>query len=169
MRILLVEDERSAARMIAKGLREHGHAVDVVGDGASAVQQAATVTYDVVVLDLSAADEERSRRVSRPAVERRRGSRADAHRARRGGGSHRRARRGRGRLPDQAVSFRRAAGARAGADASPSAPDAARAPRVWTARPQHPDAGGAGSMVSRSSSPRANMRCSSISAASRAP
>jgi DNA-binding response OmpR family regulator len=52
MRILLVEDERSAARMIAKGLREHGHAVDVVGDGASAVHQAATVTYSVVVLDL---------------------------------------------------------------------------------------------------------------------
>jgi two-component system copper resistance phosphate regulon response regulator CusR len=52
MRILLVEDERSAARMIAKGLREHGHAVDVAGDGASAVQQAAAVTYDVVVLDL---------------------------------------------------------------------------------------------------------------------
>jgi DNA-binding response OmpR family regulator len=52
MRILLVEDERSAARMIAKGLREHGQAVDVVGDGASAVQQASAVTYDVVVLDL---------------------------------------------------------------------------------------------------------------------
>src|SRR5471032_1247472 len=52
MRILLVEDERSAARMIAKGLREHGHAVDIVGDGASAVQQAAAATYDVVVLDL---------------------------------------------------------------------------------------------------------------------
>ena len=52
MRILLVEDERSAARMIAKGLREHGHAVDVVGDGGSAVQQAAAAVYDVVVLDL---------------------------------------------------------------------------------------------------------------------
>ena len=52
MRILLVEDERSAARMIAKGLREHGYAVDVVGDGASAVQQAATASYDVVMLDL---------------------------------------------------------------------------------------------------------------------
>jgi two-component system copper resistance phosphate regulon response regulator CusR len=53
MRILLVEDERSAARMTAKGLREHGHAVDVVGDGAAAVQHAATVTYDIVVLDLT--------------------------------------------------------------------------------------------------------------------
>src|SRR5471032_3404008 len=52
MRILLVEDERSAARMIAKGLREHGHAVDIVGDGASAVQQAAMATYDVVILDV---------------------------------------------------------------------------------------------------------------------
>jgi two-component system, OmpR family, copper resistance phosphate regulon response regulator CusR len=53
MRILLVEDERSAARMIAKGLREHGHAVDAVADGVSAIQRAATVTYDVVILDLS--------------------------------------------------------------------------------------------------------------------
>jgi DNA-binding response OmpR family regulator len=52
MRILLVEDERSAARMIAKGLREHGHAVDVAGDGASAIQQATQAMYDVVVLDL---------------------------------------------------------------------------------------------------------------------
>jgi DNA-binding response OmpR family regulator len=52
MRILLVEDERSSARMIAKGLREHGHAVDVDGDGAAAVRHAAAVTYDVVILDI---------------------------------------------------------------------------------------------------------------------
>ena len=52
MRILLVEDERSAARMIAKGFREHGHAVDTASDGASAIRQAAAVTYDIVVLDL---------------------------------------------------------------------------------------------------------------------
>ncbi|MEP6916271.1 MAG: response regulator transcription factor [Acidobacteriota bacterium] len=52
MRLLLVEDERSAARMIAKGLREHGHAVDVVADGAGAIQQAAAVAYDAVVLDV---------------------------------------------------------------------------------------------------------------------
>jgi two-component system copper resistance phosphate regulon response regulator CusR len=53
VRILLVEDERSAARMTSKGLREHGHAVDIAGDGASAVEQATAVTYDLVVLDLS--------------------------------------------------------------------------------------------------------------------
>ncbi len=52
MRILLVEDERSAARMIAKGLREHGYAVDVAGDGGQAIQQASKTDYDMVVLDL---------------------------------------------------------------------------------------------------------------------
>ena len=52
MRILLVEDERSAARMIAKGLREHGHAVDTAMDGSAAIRQAAAVTYDMVVLCL---------------------------------------------------------------------------------------------------------------------
>jgi two-component system copper resistance phosphate regulon response regulator CusR len=52
MRILLVEDERSAARMIAKGFREHGHAIDTVTDGASAIQQASAVPYDIVVLDI---------------------------------------------------------------------------------------------------------------------
>jgi len=52
MRILLVEDERSAAHMIAKGLREHAHAVDVATDGAAALQQAADNRYDVVVLDV---------------------------------------------------------------------------------------------------------------------
>jgi two-component system, OmpR family, copper resistance phosphate regulon response regulator CusR len=52
MRMLLVEDERASARLIAKGLREHGHAVDLAGDGATALQYAATVAYDVVILDV---------------------------------------------------------------------------------------------------------------------
>ncbi|MEO8070215.1 MAG: response regulator transcription factor [Acidobacteriota bacterium] len=52
MRILLVEDERSAAKMIAQGLREHGHAVDVAGDGAAAVAAAAAAPFDVIVLDV---------------------------------------------------------------------------------------------------------------------
>jgi len=33
VRILLVEDEPSAAKMLAKGLREQSYAVDVVVDG----------------------------------------------------------------------------------------------------------------------------------------
>jgi DNA-binding response OmpR family regulator len=52
MRILLVEDERSAARMMAKGLREHGHAVDVAFDGDAAVKRATDTDYDLVILDL---------------------------------------------------------------------------------------------------------------------
>ena len=52
MRILLVEDEPDAARMIAKGLRERSYAVDVVGDGESACEQAAMADYDAIVLDV---------------------------------------------------------------------------------------------------------------------
>jgi two-component system copper resistance phosphate regulon response regulator CusR len=52
MRILLVEDERSAARMIAKGLREHGHAVDLCADGDAALEHARVNPYDLIVLDV---------------------------------------------------------------------------------------------------------------------
>ena len=52
MRILLVEDEPDAARMIAKGLREQAYAVDVVGDGEAACYQAAIADYDAIVLDV---------------------------------------------------------------------------------------------------------------------
>jgi DNA-binding response OmpR family regulator len=52
MRILLVEDEPRAAQMLAKGLREQAYAVDVVGDGARAVYQAAITTYDAIILDV---------------------------------------------------------------------------------------------------------------------
>ena len=52
MRVLLVEDERATARMLAKGLREHAYAVDVVHDGASACQRLAESEYDIVVLDV---------------------------------------------------------------------------------------------------------------------
>jgi two-component system copper resistance phosphate regulon response regulator CusR len=52
MRILLVEDEPSAARFIAKGLREAAYAVDVAGDGVTAVEQCQQNDYDAVVLDI---------------------------------------------------------------------------------------------------------------------
>jgi DNA-binding response OmpR family regulator len=52
MRILLVEDEPDAARMVAKGLREQSFAVDVAVDGESACYQAATSDYDAIVLDV---------------------------------------------------------------------------------------------------------------------
>ena len=52
MRILLVEDEPNAVRMLAKGLREHTYAVDVASDGASAIYQASVNDYDLVILDV---------------------------------------------------------------------------------------------------------------------
>src|SRR5579872_7434941 len=52
MRVLLVEDERSTARMLAKGLREQAHAVDVVHDGLSAGARLADAEYDIIVLDV---------------------------------------------------------------------------------------------------------------------
>jgi two-component system copper resistance phosphate regulon response regulator CusR len=52
MRILLVEDEPSAARMLAKGLREQGYAVDVAGDGEEALYQQSINEYDLVILDV---------------------------------------------------------------------------------------------------------------------
>jgi len=52
MRILLVEDEPSAARFIAKGLREAAYAVDVAADGVTASQLCQQNDYDAVVLDV---------------------------------------------------------------------------------------------------------------------
>ena len=45
MRILLVEDEPSAARMMAKGLREQTYAVDIAQDGEGALYQANVNDY----------------------------------------------------------------------------------------------------------------------------
>jgi DNA-binding response OmpR family regulator len=52
MRILLVEDEPSAAHLLAKGLREQSYAVDVAADGETAIFQIGTTDYDAVVLDV---------------------------------------------------------------------------------------------------------------------
>jgi two-component system copper resistance phosphate regulon response regulator CusR len=52
MRILLVEDEPSAATMLAKGLREEAYAVDIAADGETALSQAAVSDYDLIVLDV---------------------------------------------------------------------------------------------------------------------
>jgi DNA-binding response OmpR family regulator len=52
MRVLLVEDEPSAAHLLAKGLREQSYAVDVAGDGETALFQVATIDYDAVILDV---------------------------------------------------------------------------------------------------------------------
>ncbi|GIH64536.1 hypothetical protein Msi02_53530 [Microbispora siamensis] len=51
VRILVAEDERDQADLVAVGLRRHAMAVDVVYDGAPAVERLAVHDYDVLVLD----------------------------------------------------------------------------------------------------------------------
>ena len=51
MRVLVVEDEEYLAEAIATGLRREAMAVDVVGDGAGALEQVAINDYDIIVLD----------------------------------------------------------------------------------------------------------------------
>jgi DNA-binding response OmpR family regulator len=51
MRVLVVEDHATLAERVAQGLRDAGMAVDVVLDGASALDAAGQAGYDVIVLD----------------------------------------------------------------------------------------------------------------------
>jgi len=51
MRVLVAEDVEDLATAIATGLRREGMAVDVVLDGAAALDHLAVTPYDVVVLD----------------------------------------------------------------------------------------------------------------------
>src|ERR1700750_1087898 len=51
VRVLVVEDARALADAVARSLRRDGLAVDVVYDGAGALEHAAQTTYDGIVLD----------------------------------------------------------------------------------------------------------------------
>lgn len=51
MRILVVEDARELAEVVAEGLRDQGMAVDLAGDGLTAAAKLDLSPYDVVVLD----------------------------------------------------------------------------------------------------------------------
>src|SRR5271157_6045399 len=52
MRILVVEDEKKVADIIARGLKAERFAVDVCHDGQSGWESANTYNYDVIILDL---------------------------------------------------------------------------------------------------------------------
>ncbi|HYO99082.1 MAG TPA: response regulator transcription factor [Pyrinomonadaceae bacterium] len=58
MRVLLVEDEQGAARMLAKGVRDESYAVDVAGDGETALTQAYLNDYDLIILDVMLPDKD---------------------------------------------------------------------------------------------------------------
>ena len=52
MRLLVVEDEEKMAKLLERGLREEGHAVDVTGRGEDALWMARATPYDAIVLDV---------------------------------------------------------------------------------------------------------------------
>jgi len=52
MRILLVEDEKKMADMIARGLKAERYAVDIAADGEAAWEMASACEYDLIILDL---------------------------------------------------------------------------------------------------------------------
>ena len=52
MRVLIVEDDRTIADFVARGLNEAGYAVDVAPDGERGVDLAAGSSYDVAIVDL---------------------------------------------------------------------------------------------------------------------
>jgi DNA-binding response OmpR family regulator len=51
MRLLLIEDDRKAARLLVRGLQEEGFVVDVAVTGEEGEAQATFSEYDVIVLD----------------------------------------------------------------------------------------------------------------------
>ncbi len=53
MRILIVEDEKKVADMIARGLRAERYAVDTVRDGEGGWAAVSACAYDLIILDLT--------------------------------------------------------------------------------------------------------------------
>jgi two-component system OmpR family response regulator len=52
MKVLLVEDDKTVAQFVARGLEEQQIHVDAVGDGLEGLELASNAEYDVIVLDL---------------------------------------------------------------------------------------------------------------------
>jgi DNA-binding response OmpR family regulator len=52
VRVLLVEDEPRIAAYVQRGLEEHGYAVDLARTGPEALDWAAAVPFDLIVLDI---------------------------------------------------------------------------------------------------------------------
>src|SRR5436309_2532772 len=56
MRILVVEDEKKIADFLQRGLESNGYAVDLAGDGQTAIGRVHETDYDLVILDLMLPD-----------------------------------------------------------------------------------------------------------------
>src|SRR3546814_16699716 len=51
MHILVIEDDREAARLMVRGLRDSGHLVDHAADGTDGLAMAQAGHYDALVVD----------------------------------------------------------------------------------------------------------------------
>lgn len=51
MHILFVEDDQETRDYVARGLREHGHVVDVTDNGVDGMHQASEAAYDLLIVD----------------------------------------------------------------------------------------------------------------------
>jgi len=56
MRLLVVEDEKRIADFLSRGLESAGYAVDVAGDGKTAISMVHATDYDLIILDLMLPD-----------------------------------------------------------------------------------------------------------------
>ena len=52
MRVLLIEDDVTIARLLKEGLEDEAYAVDVVHDGDEGYRTAVADDYDVIILDI---------------------------------------------------------------------------------------------------------------------
>ena len=52
MRVLLIEDDVTIARLLKEGLEDESYAVDVVNDGSEGYRTAVADDYDVIILDI---------------------------------------------------------------------------------------------------------------------
>jgi two-component system, OmpR family, response regulator len=52
MNVLVIEDDRKIARLLERGLSEHGHLVTVSGNGREAAQMIIGGEYDAALLDI---------------------------------------------------------------------------------------------------------------------
>jgi heavy metal response regulator len=76
MRILFVEDEKRIADFVGRGLESAGYAVDLAGDGQTALHMVHATEYDLIILDMMLPDIDglkvlekiRNRKVSPPVL-----------------------------------------------------------------------------------------------------
>ncbi|WP_323036432.1 response regulator transcription factor [Pararhodobacter sp.] len=51
MKLLVIEDDKKTGAYIAEGLRQEGHSVDLIADGAEGLVRASVGSYDVLIVD----------------------------------------------------------------------------------------------------------------------